>query len=535
LDIIIRNGRLIDGTGNPWFKGDIGIKEKKISKITTRNIEAIDSNTKIIDAKNLIVSPGFIDIHTHSDLAPLTDKSAYNYLTQGVTTNVIGNCGFSPAPINKNTMGDLLSLVDPNLNIDLTSLWRSYGDFLDFFESGRFSLNFIPLVGHGTIRISVMGVEERAPTQKEMEEMKNLTRESMKSGAYGMSAGLEYIPGLCSKREELIELCKIVGKYHGIFTIHIRNEGDLAIDATNEAIEIAKRANVPLELSHVKIDGKRNWGYAHERLDLIEKARLEGLDVTGDVYPYTFCMTGLHALFPQWFISEGIENIHEKLLIPKIQKKLKEHFKNGTSSLAPRTEEDWNLIILTNSNNPQYKGKSILQISKENQKNILETLSKIIKIDGLSSYIILNCMDEQDVEDFAKDPFIMVGSDGMVHRKDDDKGHPRHFGTYPRFLRLFVREKQLMTLEEAIRKMTSFPAQKLGIHDRGILRENNYADVTIFDPKTITDNATMMEPNKLSEGVKFVIINGKLVLENGKFKRKYPGFLLRKNYGDQIK
>ena len=532
LDVVIRNGRIIDGAGNPWFKGEIGIKGKRIVEIARNGVKGITDDSRIIDAKSLVVSPGFIDIHTHSDLAPLTDKSAFNYLTQGVTTNVIGNCGFSPAPINKNTIGDLLSLVDPNLNIDLTSLWKSYGDFLDFFDSGRFSLNFVPLVGHGTIRIAVMGVEERQPTQKEMEQMKDLTRESMRSGAFGISAGLEYIPGLCSKSQELIELCKIVGKYGGIFAIHIRNEGDLGNDATLEAIEIARQANVPLQLSHIKLDGKRNWGCASERLKLIEKSRLEGLDVTGDVYPYTFCMTGLHALFPQWLFAEGAKNVQEKLTSPIIQNKLEEHFKNGTSSLAPREEEDWNLVVLANSINPKYKGKSVLQISKENNKTIINTLIDIIESDGLSSYIILNCMEEHDVEQIAKDPFVMVGSDGIVQRKDDNKGHPRHFGTYPRFLRLFVREKNLMTLEEAIRKMTSFPAQKLGLQDRGTLRENTYADIVIFDPATITDRATMMEPNRISEGIKFVIVNGKLVFEFGKLKRKYPGQLLRKNYGD---
>ena len=525
MDVIIKNCQIVDGTGEQGYKGEIGIINNKIVKIEK---EISNSATTTIDAKGHIVAPGFIDAHTHADLAVIIDKSAFNYLSQGVTTVVIGNCGFTAAPINKETVSDLLSLVGLDINVDLTELWTSFGDYLNFLRRSRIAINFIPLVGQGTLRIAVMGLKKRDPTDQELQEMKILMEESMEAGAFGLSAGLEYMPGSSTKTEELMEICKIVSKYNGIFAVHIRNEGDLGMEATKEVIDVARRTKVKLELSHIKMDGKRNWGKTRERLELIESARSEGIDVTGDVHPYTFCMIMLHALFPDWLFSDGLENAHEKLKNPDIQEKLKDYYKHGTSMLAPSDNEDWDNVILATSSNPKYKGKSVFRIAEENQQDIIATLSEIIQSDGVSTYVILTSMFEDDIVEIIKHPLVMIVSDGEVVSPKNDKIHPRFYGTYPRVLGRYVREKKIISLEEAIRKMTSFPAKRFGIQDRGILKEGNVADIVIFDPDKIIDRATMKEPNKLSEGIEYVIVNGKLVFDHGKFKRKYPGQILNR-------
>lgn len=526
MEILIKNAKIFDGTGNAWYSGEIGIEKEKISKIKKHIDEEAE---KIIDADGKIVCPGFIDAHTHSDLAAIINKSAFNFITQGVTTNVIGNCGWTAAPLNKDTVQDLLALVAPDINVDLTKLWQSFSDFLNFLDGSRFTINFAPLVGHGTLRIAVMGLDKRDPTQAELDEMKKLVKESMNAGAFGISAGLEYMPGLFTKPKELIELCKIVSKHNGIFSVHIRNEGDLSRGAIEEVIHIAQEANIPLQISHLKLDGKNNWGKADERLEQLEYARKNGLDVTTDVYPYTFCMTNLHALLPDWLFEKGLEKVKEALKEKEIKKRLTEYYRNGTSMLAPSTQEDWDNVVLTNSTDPNFKGKSVLEISKDSQLDIISTLQKIIDSDGLAMLVVLKCMKEDDVLTIAKHPLSMVGSDGGVSEKGDNKIHPRYYGTYPRYLKKLVFDKKILRLENAIRKMTSFPANKFGIKKRGLIKKDFYADITIFDPNKIEDRATLEIPNIPSEGIEYVIINGKIVLENGNIKRKYPGRVLRKH------
>ncbi|MFO7794616.1 MAG: N-acyl-D-amino-acid deacylase family protein [Promethearchaeati archaeon] len=526
MDIIIKNGKIIDGTGNPWFYADIGIENERIVKIK-QNLD--ETSEKEIDARGMIVCPGFIDAHTHSDLVAITNKTAFNYITQGVTTNVIGNCGFTAAPINQNTVSDLISLVAPDLDVDLTKLWQSFEDFLNFFDGTRFTINLAPLVGHGTLRIAVMGLEKRMPTPEELTEMKKLIEESMIAGSFGISAGLEYLPGMFAKPSELIELCKVVSNYNGIFAVHVRNEGDLGKDAVDEAIYIAQMAKIPLQISHLKLDGRKNWGKANERLKQLENARENGIDVTTDVYPYTFCMTGIHALFPDWVFENGLDNAVKKLEEEKIKNQLREYYKNGTSMLAPSSSEAWDNVILSNAKNPNYKGKSILKVANENNLDIIDAMRDIITTEGIGMLVALQGMNEKDVIEIAQHPLSMVGSDGEVRDIEDDKIHPRYYGTYPRYLRKLVFDGNILRLEEAIRKMTSFPANKFEIKNRGLIKEGFFADITIFDPNNLKDQATLEKPNKKSEGIEFVIINGKIVLENGDMKRKYPGRVLRNN------
>jgi len=470
LDIVIKNGRIIDGTGNPWFKGEVGIEGDKIVEIS-RSVSS--EAERIIDAKGKFVAPGFIDAHTHSDAAILMNRSALNYISQGVTTNVIGNCGISAGPLNKET-----------------------------------AINVVPLVGHNTIRIAVMGIEERDPSEDELREMKRLTEQSMREGAFGLSAGLIYIPGIFAKTEELVELCSVVSDYGGIFSIHVRGEGDTGVEAIKEAIEIARKTRVPLEISHLKAEGKRNWGKIRERLELIETARSEGVDVTADFYPYTFGLTFLHSLFPTWLFKDGLDSIPAKLRNPAVREKLRDYLKSAGETIGISKPEDWHSVVLSNPSRQEYKGKSIMEIAENQGKDIIDTICDIIQSEGISVGILLLSMSEEDVDEIARHPLTMVGSDGAVSSSENEMIHPRYYGTFTRVLGRQVREKKLITFEEAIRKMTSFPAQKFGLQDRGILREGMYADCVIFDPEKVMDRATIAEPSNLSEGVEYVIVNG---------------------------
>ncbi|MHA1208668.1 MAG: N-acyl-D-amino-acid deacylase family protein [Candidatus Freyarchaeota archaeon] len=470
MDIVIKNGRIIDGTGNPWFKGEVGIEGDKIVEIS-RSVSS--EAERIIDAKGKFVAPGFIDAHTHSDAAILMNRSALNYISQGVTTNVIGNCGISAGPLNKET-----------------------------------AINVVPLVGHNTIRIAVMGIEERDPSEDELREMKRLTEQSMREGAFGLSAGLIYIPGIFAKTEELVELCSVVSDYGGIFSIHVRGEGDTGVEAIKEAIEIARKTRVPLEISHLKAEGKRNWGKIRERLELIETARSEGVDVTADFYPYTFGLTFLHSLFPTWLFKDGLDSIPAKLRNPAVREKLRDYLKSAGETIGISKPEDWHSVVLSNPSRQEYKGKSIMEIAENQGKDIIDTICDIIQSEGISVGILLLSMSEEDVDEIARHPLTMVGSDGAVSSSENEMIHPRYYGTFTRVLGRQVREKKLITFEEAIRKMTSFPAQKFGLQDRGILREGMYADCVIFDPEKVMDRATIAEPSNLSEGVEYVIVNG---------------------------
>jgi len=525
LDIVIKNGRIIDGTGNPWFKGEVGIEGDRIVEIS-RSVSS--KAERIIDAKGKFVAPGFIDAHTHSDAAILMNRSALNYISQGVTTNVIGNCGISAGPLNKETVHDLLALVAPDFKGDPTELWTTLGEYLDFLQMAGPAINVVPLVGHNTIRIAVMGIEERDPSEDELREMKRLTEQSMREGAFGLSAGLIYIPGIFAKTEELVELCSVVSDYGGIFSIHVRGEGDTGVEAIKEAIEIARKTRVPLEISHLKAEGKRNWGKIRERLELIETARSEGVDVTADFYPYTFGLTFLHSLFPTWLFKDGLDSIPAKLRDPAVREKLRDYLKSAGETIGISKPEDWHSVVLSNPSRQEYKGKSIMEIAENQGKDIIDTICDIIQSEGISVGILLLSMSEEDVDEIARHPLTMVGSDGVVSSSENEMIHPRYYGTFTRVLGRQVREKKLITFEEAIRKMTSFPAQKFGLQDRGILREGMYADCVIFDPEKVMDRATIAEPSNLSEGVEYVIVNGTVVFEQGRFTEKYPGRVLRK-------
>jgi len=524
FDIIIHGGIIIDGTGAPPFRADIGIKRDKIVKIgDLSNFQA----EIIINAKDLIVSPGFIDIHNHSDLSIFAVPTADNYVMQGVTTIVIGNCGMSAAPItdiNKDFMKDTWQPFGDGI----IPRWDKYSEYLEALNELKKSINVAPLIGHGAIRSAILGTEDVKPTERQLNEMKKLVVEAMELGIFGMSSGLIYIPGVFAETKELMELAKVVARYNGIYTVHMRNEGSKLIDSIMEMINISINSGVSLQISHLKSFGLPNWGKVSIALSLISYYIERGFDISADAYPYTAASTTLLALLPSWIREGGIRRAIERLANPDTIEKLAKDLE------APESMErmfiDWSRIYISSS--PKHKdleGKNIETIAKELGIDPLKAVAKLIIEDEGSTEIIDHGMSEEDVTKVIAHPYIAICSDGRIRKFGIGKPHPRNYGTFPRVIAKYVREEKRMSLVEAVRKMSSLPARKLRLWDRGIIRPGMKADIVIFNYYIISDTATFNEPHNYPRGIKYVIVNGEIVIEEEKHTGNMPGKLLRKN------
>lgn len=485
-DVIIRNGKIIDGTGNSWYYADVAVKDGKIALIQ-KQITA--SAAKTIDAKGLIVAPGFIDVHGHIEGGVFENPSAHNYIYDGVTTVVTGNCGTAAENLN---------------------------DFFYRIDSIKTSINVASLVGHNTVRRMIMGNDDRLATPEEQLKMEALIAKAMKEGAVGMSTGLIYLPGMFSNTQEVVGLAKETAKYKGIYASHIRNEEATVIEAINEAIDIGKAAIIPVQISHFKVASPLNWGRSPQALALIEKARLDGYDVTIDQYPYTAASTNLGIRLPDWAIAGGPDSTKKRINDPEVHKQIiqgmleqlkKYKFKNYSFAVVSNHPADTTL-----------NGKSISEINvmkgrKATARNEAETILDLMLAGG--AQMIYHLMNEKDVQYFMKYPYNMIGADGGV---TTGKGmpHPRSYGTNARVLAFYVREQKIISLEEAVRRMTSLPAQKFQLKDRGLIKEGMAADIVIFDEATVKDNATFQQPHQFSSGFHFVIVNGQLVIDAGK-------------------
>ncbi len=473
-DIIIENGKIIDGTGNPYYYGDVGISDNKILKIG--NLKSSPAGRRI-DAAGMFVAPGFIDIHTHSDRNILNLPLAENSVRQGLTTIVGGNCGGSPLPVD---------------------------DFLNQVRDTDISINYITLVGHNSIRNSVMGNENRAPTNSELSDMKKIIEESMKAGAFGLSTGLYYTPGNYADIREIIELAKVVAKYGGIYVSHIRDESDYNIGliaAIEEAVTIGEEANLRVQISHMKCLGRPVWHKSDEVIELIAQSRQKGVNIMFDQYPYTASSTSLWgAVFPAWAQEGGSQRLFQRIEDLDLKEKLINDIQDN--------------IIRRGGPEALYIINEDAYLSELAESWNLEAPNAAIKIQeaGGSSVISFN-MTDYDLENFIRSPFGMIGSDGSIS-SSGNRGHPRSFGAFPRVLGVYVREKNILTWEEAVRKMTSAPASQLGLWDRGIIRPGMIADLVIFDPEKVTDKATYQNPSQYPEGIPYVLVNGKIVIDN---------------------
>jgi N-acyl-D-amino-acid deacylase len=527
FDLIVKNGIVVDGTGNPWFKAAVGIRDGRISDIGELSSSESD---EVIDANGLVVAPGFIDMHAHSDFSLLINPLAESKVRQGVTTEVIGNCGFSAAPLNDFLKKQFRAILPVLEEARLKLSWSSMDEYLKRLEKNGIALNAISLVGNGNIRALVMGYDSRRPSGSELEEMKKVLAETIEEGAVGLSSGLIYPPSCYADTRELIELCKVVAKYGGIYASHIRGEGETLIDSVREAIEIGEKSGVPVEISHHKASGKPNWGKVKQTLKMIDEARNMGVDVTCDVYPYLAGSTGLDALLPTHAWEGGVEKLIERLKNPRIRKRLRQEMKEGQSNLL--TAGEWDSIMIAYcKGHREYEGKTIAEIAEQKRIDPFDLVFDLLIEEKASVMIVIFTMCERDMCTVLKHPATMIGSDsdstapyGVLGK---GKPHPRTYGTFPRVLREYARRKKLLTLENAIRKMTSFPAQKLRLNDRGLIRKGMWADITVFNPEKIVDKATYLNPHQYPSGIEYVIVNGKLVIADGKHTRELPGTVLR--------
>jgi len=521
FDLVIKGGLVVDGTGNPWLRKDIGIANGKITGLG----HITEDSGETMDVTEMIVSPGFIDLHNHSDLTILAYPSAESHIMQGVTTAVVGNCGLSLAPVNPNNLALLKRYLSPFLRagFDYGWEWRTLAEFYQKVEKQGISLNLASLVGQGTIRLAVKGFDSTESSAEEMNQMKKLLAQSLEDGAFGMSTGLIYPPGCYSSTEELIELASVLREYGAIYTTHIRNERDRLIESLEEAIEIAEANGIPLEVSHHKAAERSNWGKVNATLRLMEQARQRGVEVNCDVYPYIAGSTTITALLPTWILAGGVEKMLDRLKDERTTQSIK---------LEGIRLSKWDRIVVAECpSKKEYQGKSLEDILKETDRfdDPYEGLSDLLlEIEG-NATIIVFMLDEDDVRTVMSNPLSSFISDSWVTAPDaGGKPHPRAYGTFPRVLGKYVREEKLLTLEQAIRKMTSLPAAKIGLKSRGILREGFWADVVIFDQAVIKDQATFDDPHQYPEGIEYVIVNGQVVVDHGRLTGVRPGKILRR-------
>ncbi len=523
FDLIIKNGVIVDGTGAPPYKADIGVKGDSIKAI--KDLSGAKAE-KILDARGLYVAPGFIDMHSHSDVGIFKVPIADNYIHQGVTTIVNGNCGYSIAPLTDLNKGEYQKRIRdryPDFNIT----WESFGEYLEAVETVKPSVNIVSLVGHGAVRSAVLGFEPREPSKRDMKLMKEFVREAMEAGAYGMSTGLIYVPSMYGDTDEIIELARVVARYGGIYATHMRNEGLRLIDSIIEAITIGLKSGVSVEISHLKASGRPNWGRVDAALHLISDYIDRGYDISADAYPYTASSTSLSALLPRDIRSGSSEEILERLKDSDIQRRIRERLDN---QLFEERFLSWrDVLIAYSKNHPEYEGKTLYDIAESLGLDPVDTLLKILMEDKLATGMILFGMNERDVEKVISHPYVAIGSDSSVGPFGEGKPHPRKYGTFPRVIAKYVREKRLMSLPEAIRKMTSLPARKLGLWDRGIIRPGYKADITIFNYYTIEDTATYENPHSYPRGIAYVIVNGEVTLEEGRLNEEVrSGRVLRR-------
>lgn len=486
-DVVITNGRIVDGTGNSWFYGNIAIKDGKIIGVgSASNWNA----QKIIDAKGMIVAPGFIDVHTHLEGDEKRDPEAKSFIYDGVTTCITGNCGSS--------------------NIDIAK-------YLSWVDSLKTSINIGTLIGHNDVRKAVMGRANRDATPAELEKMKSIVDRAMQDGAVGLSTGLIYIPGTYTKTPEIIELAKVAASYHGLYASHMRDEGDSIVEAINEALTIGREAHLPVEISHFKLSGQQNWGRSKITVPMIEKAREEGIEVTIDQYPYTASSTSISTLIPDEILADGQDSIKARLERPDVQKEVirsilkklkKRHLKHLSYAVVASYEPD-----------STYNGKSIEEINimlgrKHKAKVEAKTVIDIMKNGGASA--VFHGMGEEDIRRIMKYPFNMFASDATIRIMGSGVPHPRGYGTNARVLARYVREQKIIGLEEAIRRMTSLPAQKFQLNDRGLLRPGYAADIVVFDENKVADLSTFDKPHAYSVGFEYIFVNGKLTVDTGK-------------------
>nr|WP_282580159.1 D-aminoacylase [Natroniella sulfidigena] len=508
---------IVDGTGQLRYRADVAINQDKIV-----GIGEFDDAIEYINADNLIVAPGFIDIHSHGELSILVNPSASSKIYQGITTEVTGNCGSSIAPLS----GRMVTKVKERLaDYQLPLKWKTTEGYFEILRQNKSATNLVTLIGHGLLRQTVVGYQKREATDIELERMKVMLAQALEEGAYGLSTGLIYPPSSYASTEELISLAQVVAKYDGVYTTHLRSEGDQLVAAVEEAITIAQQANVKVQISHHKAIGQQNWGKVNQTLQLITQARGKGLDINCDFYPYLATSTGLSALLPSWIFGGQKEEVIARL---------KDNYQQIIEHLNQerRKQDGWEQIIVSEAKKHKgYEGLTIAELAEQLNQEPAEVAIELLIAENLSTSMIKFSVSEADLRQVLQADFSMVGTDAISRVKGtilaNSHCHPRTYGSFPRVIDKYVKSK-FISLESAIKKMTYLPAKKLGLQ-RGLIKSGYFADLVIFDLEKIKDRATYSNPHRYAAGVEYLIVNGKLVIKDGKQLSNLPGYVLTNN------
>ncbi len=536
LDILIKGGLIFNGTGSEPFEADVGISGDKIAFISKKS-RILQKAKRVIEADGLAVAPGFIDTHSHSEFTLLADPRAEGKIFQGITTEINGNCGLSAAPL----YGEALKQREEDLiAFSIYKRWSTFEGYFEILRKRGISLNFATLVGHGNIRTSVIGYKDKIPDDIELMRIQTLLRRAIDAGAIGLSTGLIYPPGIYSDTEELVELSKVLSQSHknlslhhnnsttspcnsptpplekgckggfGIYTSHMRSEGKGLIESIKEVIRIGREADIKVHISHLKTSGKKNWHKIDDAISLIEEARKEGIKITCDRYPYTAASTDLDTILPSWVYEGGREDELERLKKSELQKKIKEEILDEKPEI--KFWENVNIASISSEKNSWMEGKSLAYIAHREDSEPVDILLKILLEENLKISAIFLSMNEDNLRRFLSLPYVMLGTDSSARCRNGPthkgKPHPRGFGSFPKFLGRYVRNNRLMSLGEAIQKITMLPAKTFGINKRGIIKKGVFADIVVFDPEKIIDRATFDDPFLKPEGIYYVVVNG---------------------------
>jgi N-acyl-D-amino-acid deacylase len=528
LDLKIEGATVIDGTGRAGGRSDVGVRDETIVAVGDLSRENTGNN---LHAAGKVLAPGFIDMHSHSDWALWGNRRAESKIRQGVTTEVVGNCGFSPAPACDEFLESLreFALWRPKA---LDFRWRSMGEYLRAFDAFGTALNVVQLVGHGTLRIAAMGFARRAPVAGELTRMRKLMADAMEDGAWGVSTGLIYAPGSYAATEEILQVAAVAARHRGFYASHIRGEGATLLDAVREAIDVGRRSDMPVQVSHVKSAGRPNWGRVADALALIDAAADdEGLDVTADVYPYTASSTTLRTLLPDWALEGGVDAMTARLRDAGTRARIRGEIEAPETGQSLRDRVGWdNVMVSSCARRKDAEGRRLSEIGAALGVDPLEAALDLIADTGSDASMILFQLDEADVRRALVHPRVMIGSDGYALAPTGEmaagKPHPRSYGTFPRVLGEYAREQRLLPLAQAVHKMTGMPARRLGMRDRGQIRVGAKADLVVFDPRRVADTATYEQPARYPVGIEHVVVNGRFVIKGGEHTGSLPGRVL---------
>jgi len=532
FDLVITGGRVIDGTGSPWYYADLGLIGERIAAVVkTRPGEPghlVGRAREVLDVGGLTVAPGFIDMHSHSDFTILVNPTADSKVMQGVTTEVIGQCGFSAAPLTERATGlvkGVLGAEEAKAEVN----WRGFADYAARVEAQGSAVNLAGVIGHSTVRMGVMGFEARQPNETELDQMRDLISQAMRDGAFGFSTGLIYTPGSYSKPPEVVALARAAAEHGGLYFTHMRSEARGLFEAVDEAINVGREAHMPVQISHLKCAGAAQ-GSAPRLIATIQAARAEGIEVTADQYPYTAGSTGLSALLPPWVHEGDQEAMRRRLLDPAARARMKADMQGR----LPGWDNDFGTIpfsdiLIAGCADKSLEGRTVQEIAEAWGRDPYETTFDILATIGLSTDIVIFMIREDEAKRLMSQEFTMIGSDASCTApRFGGKPHPRTYGTFARVLGQWARDDQVFSLAQAVRKMTGFPAGKLGLQDRGLIHEGFAADITVFDPTTVADRATYTEPHQFPSGIVHVIVNGRFAVRDGRPTGALPGKFLRR-------